>query len=52
MPIKALSRGEFAKLVSIREKKKKNLAIDQLPLDKEPNQSARHKRPEESGVGI
>ena len=45
-PIKALSRGGFSKLVSVRNQKK-NLTIYQFPSDKEQNQSHSHKRPEE-----
>lgn len=44
-PIRALNGGEFPELVPVRNKKSQ--ALDELPLDKEPTQSHRDKRPEE-----
>lgn len=45
------SMGESFRSLFLSGTKKKSLAMDKLPLDKEPNQSHRDKRPEEC-VGI
>lgn len=43
--------GSFVSLLLSEQQQKKNLAINQLSLDKAPNQSHRHTRPKEP-VGI